>query len=146
MFMHFAENLLDDALASPVATSPYFLVKTDVPIIAGYCVYRDGEYLRSSLDSICMYANAIVVWDGRFLDFNEMKQDNTFDIFLEVSERFDPRWFIGDTMTQKFIYVDTEGIFGPMLEVEKRDLMFQTVREKGFLLIMDRRYPPYRRR
>ena len=130
-------HYLDNALSSPVATSPYLLIKTDTPIVAGYCIYRDDRFLRSSLDSICMYVNAVVIWDGRFLDFNEMPEDNSYEIISDVCQRFDPRWFAGNVMTQKFVYVNTEAAFGPMLEVEKRDLMFQTVRERGFLFIID---------
>ena len=131
------DRFIGDALESPVLTSPYLLVKTDTPIIAGYCVYRDEQFLRSSLDSICMYVNALVLFDGRFLDFNEMPQDNTYGIVSDVCQRFDPRWFQGSVMTQKCVYVNTDLAFGPMLEVEKRDLMFQTIRERGFLLIID---------
>ena len=58
------DQFIDQALVSPVATSPYYLVKTDTPIFADYCIYRDEQYLRSSLDSICMYVNAIVLYDG----------------------------------------------------------------------------------
>ena len=113
------------------------LVKTDTPIVAGYCIYRDDQFLRSSLDSICMYVNAVVLWDGRFLDFKEIPEDHTYEIISDVCQRFDPRWFTGDTMTQKFVYVNTEAAFGPMLEAEKRDLMFQTIRDGGFLFIID---------
>lgn len=131
------EHFLDHALSSPVTTSPYFLVKTETPIIAGYCIYRDAQFLRSSLDSISMYVNAIVLWDGRFLDFKEMPEDNSYSIIADVSSRFDPQWFVGGIMSQKFVYVNTENAFGAMLEVEKRDLMFQTVKERGFLFIID---------
>ena len=71
--LSFVRNFLDGALTSRVSTSPYFLVKTDVPIVAGYCIYRDAEFLRSSLDSVCMYVNAILLMDGRFLDFKELR-------------------------------------------------------------------------
>ncbi|MHB1868419.1 MAG: hypothetical protein ACYCPP_05680 [Nitrososphaerales archaeon] len=136
-FVGVVEHFLDHALTSPVATSPYLLAVTDTPIIAGYCIYRDDQFLRSSLDSICMYVNAVVLWEGRFLDFSELPRDNTYEIVSDVCSRFDPRWFVGSAMTQKFVYVDAEAAFGPMLEVEKRDLMFQTIRERGFLFIID---------
>lgn len=136
-FVGIVESFLDHALKSPVAASPYFLVKTDTPIIAGYCIYRDSEFLRSSLDALCMYVNAVVLWDGRFLDFKEMPEDNSYGIIADVSQRFDPRWFANGMMTQKFVYVNTETAFGAMLETEKRDLMFQTIRENGVLFIVD---------
>ncbi|MHB8603524.1 MAG: hypothetical protein ACYC9R_12895 [Nitrosotalea sp.] len=130
-------GFLDIALGSQLTTSPYFLVKTDIPIIAGYCIYRDVEYLRSSLDSLCMYVNAIVLFDGRFLDFKELPPDNTYEIISDVALRFDPRWFVGNTMNQKFVYVNTDFAYGPMLEVEKRQLMLDVVRARGFLFILD---------
>ena len=126
-FLNVVDGFIDDALECPLATSPYLLAKTDTPVIAGYCIYRDDQFLRSSLDSICMYVNAVVLYDGRFLDFGEMPEDNTYSIVADVSQRFDPRWFQGNVMTQKFVYINSENAFGPMLEVEQRDLMFQTI-------------------
>lgn len=66
-----------------------------------------------------------------------MPQDSTYNIIGGVSSRFDPAWFVGGSITQKFVYVNIENAFGPLLEVEKGDLMFQTVRERGFLFIID---------
>ena len=40
-------------------------------------------------------------------------------------------------MNQKVVYFNTDATYGPMLEVEKRDLFFQTVRPGGFLFIID---------
>jgi len=130
-------NFLDEALRSRVSTSPYFLVKTDVPIIAGYSIYRDAEFLRSSIDSICMYVNAVLLLDGRFLDFIELEPDSSYEIIADVSSRFDPRWFIGQAMNPKIVYFNTESAYGPMLEIEKRDLFFQTVRPNGFLFTIN---------
>jgi hypothetical protein len=133
----FVQEFLDNALQSRVSTSPYFLVKTDVPIIAGYSIYRDAEFLRSSLDSICMYVNAILLLDGRYLDFKEMEPDESYDIIVDCASRFDPRWFAAEMINQKVVYFSTDATFGPMLEVEKRDLMFQSARPGGFLFILD---------
>jgi|SRR5579875_706964 len=135
--VHVVHGFLHRALTSRVATSPYLLVKTDIPIIAGYCIYRDAEYLRSSLDSICMYVNAVILFDGRFLDFKEMQPDGTYEIICDVASRFDPQWFRDAVMNQKFVYFNTESAYGPMLEVEKRQLMFDVVREHGYLFIID---------
>lgn len=137
MIMEHLEKFLDSALTSHITTSPYFLVKTETPIIAGYCIYREGEYLRSSLDSICMYVNADLLFEGRFLDFHELPEDNSYAIISDVASRFDPRWFVAQAMNQKFLYFDTDSIYGPMLEVEKRSLIFHVVRQRGFLFIID---------
>ncbi len=133
----FVQSFLDNALVNRVSTSPYFMVKTDLPIIAGYSIYRDEEFLRSSLDSICMYVNAILILDGKFLDFHEMEPDRSYDIIVDVSSRFDPRWFAAEIINQKVVYFSTDATYGPMLEVEKRDLMFQAARPNGFLFILD---------
>ena len=135
--MDHVQKFLDKALATHITTSPYFLVKTDTPIIAGYCIYREEQFLRSSLDSICMYVNAILLFEGRFLDFDKLPEDGSYEIIGDVASRFDPRWFVAQTMNQKFVYFDTESTHGPMLEVEKRSLLFQAVRERGFLFIID---------
>ncbi len=135
--LDFVRSFLDDALTSRVSTSPYFLVKTDLPIIAGYSIYRDAEFFRSSLDSICMYVSAILVLDGRYLDFKEMEPDASYEILSDVASRFDPRWFAGEIINQKVVYCSTDIAYGPMLEVEKRDLMFQAARPHGFLFIID---------
>lgn len=118
---------------SSAGPSP-LLSKRDVPILAAYCIYRDGQFLRSSLDSVCQYVEGVELYDGRFLDFPDLPEDATSRIISETASRFDPR-FGG---SQKFGILRTN----PMLEVEKRDLMFSNTNPKliehgGYKFILD---------
>ncbi|MHB8565732.1 MAG: hypothetical protein ACYC7D_05390 [Nitrososphaerales archaeon] len=135
----FVQNVIERRLSSPAAaTSPYFFLKREVPIVASYCVYRDAEYLRSSLDSVSMYVDAIMVLDGRFLDFNPLPDDGTARIVSESASRFDPRYFREEyRLTQKFVYLDVESVLGPTLEVEKRDYTFQYIPRGSYAFIID---------
>jgi hypothetical protein len=111
--------------------SPSFFLnkKQDVGIVAAYCIYRDDQFLRSSLDSVCQYVDAVALLDGRFLDFPELEPDNTEQIISETASRFDRR-FGGQ---EKFGVFKTK----PVLEVEKRDLTFQVVRPGNYAFILD---------
>ncbi len=114
-------------------TTSYFMPRPDAPIIAGYSIYRDAEYLRSSLDSICQYVDVVLILEGRYVDFPELPEDGTERIISETASRFDPRFYLTGGNSQKFVVYPTE----PMFEVEKRDLFFGLVREGGYLFIVD---------
>lgn len=107
----------------------FLLKKQDAPIVASYCIYRDAQFLRSSLDSVCHYVDAVCLLDGRFLDFPELPEDGTNQIISEVASQFDPK-FGGQ---QKFAVFKTK----PALEVEKRDLTFSIVKQGCFAFILD---------
>ncbi len=111
----------------------FFIPRADAPIIAGYSIYREAEYLRSSLDSICQYVDVVLILEGRYFDFAELPEDCTERIISETASRFDPRFYLTGGNPQKFVVFPTE----PMLEVEKRDLFFAVVREGGYLFIID---------
>src|SRR5579875_1045286 len=113
----FVQNVIERRLSAPLAaTSPYFFLKREVPIIASYCVYRDAEFLRSSLDTVCMYVDAIMILDGRFLDFAPLPEDGTTRRISESAPRFDPKYFKEEHhISQKFVYLDIEYSLGPML-------------------------------
>ncbi|MGI0084991.1 MAG: hypothetical protein ACREBQ_07910, partial [Nitrososphaerales archaeon] len=66
----------------------------ETPIIAGYSIYRDAEFLRSSLDSICQYVDVVCVIEGRYIDFRELPLDGTEQIISETASRFDPRFYL----------------------------------------------------
>jgi hypothetical protein len=109
------------------------LQRPDIAIIAGYCVYREADFLRSSLDSICEYVDLIAILDGRFKDFPEIPEDGTTTIISEAASRYDPQFYKEGKMTQKFVIFDTE----PMTETEKRGLFFKMVIPGRFLFILD---------
>ena len=126
--------VLGDLRLGRFTTTPTFLLaKRETPIVAGYCIYNDAEYLRSSLDSVCEYVDAVCILEGRFLDFKELPDDGTDRIISETASRFDPRFYLTGGNPQKFALFKTE----PVLEVEKRDLMFSIVKAGGYLLIID---------
>jgi hypothetical protein len=113
-------------------TRPLFLTR-DTPIVAGYSIYRDEEYLRSSLDSVCQYVDVVCLIEGRYLDAPELPSDKTEQIISETASRFDPRFYLTGGMPQKFVVYPVD----PMPEVEKRDLFFKLVRPGGYLFIID---------
>jgi hypothetical protein len=126
----FARNITTSTnhlLAGPPPV--HLLVKKDVPLISVHCIYREAQSLRSSFDSICHYVDALVILDGRFLDFPELPEDGTNQIISETASRFDPK-FGGE---QKFVVFKTE----PSLEVEKRELAFRIVKPGCFIFILD---------
>ncbi|HZW58250.1 MAG TPA: hypothetical protein VFF30_18320 [Nitrososphaerales archaeon] len=134
----FMRDLISSRLALQEATSPYLFVKREVPIVASYCTYRDAEYLRSSFDSICMYVDAVMILDGRFLDFPELPEDDTVKIVQESASRFDPQYFKDNLqILQKFVYLDIEFGLGPMLEVEKRQFTFEYIPSGSYAFIID---------
>lgn len=135
----FVQNVIERRLSGPLAvSSPYYFLKREVPIVASYCVYRDAEFLRSSLDSVSMYVDAIMILDGRFLDFEPLPEDGTARIVSESASRFDPKYFREEfRISQKFVYLDIEYSLGPMLEVEKREFTFQYIPQGSFAFIID---------
>jgi hypothetical protein len=135
----FVQSVIAGRLSAPLATtSPYYFLKRDVPIVASYCVYRDAEFLRSSLDSLCMYVDAVMILDGRFLDFEPLAEDDTSKIISETALRFDPKYFKEEFhVPQKFVYLDIEYSLGPMLEVEKREFTFEYIPSGTYAFIID---------
>src|SRR5487761_554178 len=105
----------------------------EVGIIACISIYRDAEFLRSSLDSFVNYVDVVCMIEGRYLDFPELPVDSTEKIISETASRFDPRFYLTGGNPQKFIVYPVD----PMKEVEKRDLFFKLVRPGGYLFVMD---------
>lgn len=105
----------------------------EVGIIACISIYRDAEFLRSSLDSFVNYVDVVCMIEGRYLDFPELPVDSTERIISETASRFDPRFYLTGGNPQKFIVYPVD----PMKEVEKRDLFFKLVRPGGYLFVMD---------
>ena len=131
--MEKALDLSNDSASTQRPTNSLFLSRAEAPIIAGYSIYRDAEYLRSSLDSICQYVDVVCILDGRYLDFPELPLDSTERIISETASRFDPKFYLTGGNPQKFVVYPLD----PLKEVEKRDLFFQLVRPGGYLFVMD---------
>jgi hypothetical protein len=115
---------------SQAGPSPTFLqTKKEVPIIAAYLTYRDADYLRSSLDSVCHYVDALAILDGRVLDQKELPGDATDKIISETASRFDPR-FVSNG--QKFAVFRTK----PVLPFEKKNVIFAVVRSGCYAFLV----------
>lgn len=90
------------------------------PIISCICTYRDAQFLRSTLDSVSWYSDAVIILDGKFRGFRDLPKDNTEQIYEDVARRFDPDVYTQDYIAslgrgigyipQKFIYLDTKQI------------------------------------
>ena len=91
--------------------------------VAGLCVYREAGTIRSTIDSVSRYFDKVVIFDGRFLDHPELPDDGTSDIVKDLWTR-DPG---------KIAYILTE----PLLEVDKRNLMFDYCDDGDLLMVLD---------
>jgi hypothetical protein len=76
--------------------------------------YRNAKTLRSSLDAVVSYADATLILEGRTTGLVPLPADETDAIYHDVARRFDPAIYrpevIGDTNTQKVIYLDTDAM------------------------------------
>ena len=83
-------------------------------IIGCASVYRDEEFLRSSLDSYVNWVDSALIFDGRYSGFPRLAPDRTGEIVHEVAARFDPMIYrpdyIGNRNSQKLIFLDTEAM------------------------------------
>lgn len=120
-------------LSDENASTRPLLVRADAAIIAGMSIYRDAEFLRSALDSVCQYVDVLCLLEGRYLDFPELPEDGTERIISETASRFDPRFYLTGGNSQKFIVYPCDVI----KEVEKRDLFFKLVKPGAYLFILD---------
>jgi hypothetical protein len=108
-------------------------IKNETPIVAGYSIYREGQFLRSSLDSVCQYVDVVCLLEGRYLDYPELPEDSTDKIVSETASRFDPQFHFTMRNPQKFVFFPVD----PMAEKEKREILLKVVRPGGYLFSIE---------